>query len=448
MPYSTINYSDIRNTGRLDAEYFQRKFLTLQKKLEKGKFKKLHELCEFIRVGPPGSALLASQYITSGIKVCRPSNLDGWSCDNAEITYISKDYREAQCLRLFKKEDVLISRVGDVKFGIIEDKNGCAISSNLIALRTKRELLDPYFLLAFLHTKFGTQQISRGKKAVSLASVGIGDISNMLIPTAPVETQSKISKSVRSGLKKIQLAQTAYSHAEIMLLEEIGFSKNEKIQSSIITNLTRIQASRRADAEYFLSQKPDSQTTIKSMQIGEIAKVYRGTEPGRESYHEAGKLFLRVSNITKFCLLKKSQKYINKNLYEKLREKYQPQLGEILLVKDGKPGVAFVINKPIEGIISEGIVRLKINSSLSSDYISLCINSPFCQSQILPENDGSLMPHWKIEQIKKLKIPITSPNNIKKLTNAVKKSIVLFQEGENLLVQAVRQVELLINIIT
>ncbi len=467
MQNSIVNYSDIRTANRLDAEYFQPKFLKLQKNLEKRKYNRLHELCEFIRVGPSGSSLLASKYVASGIKVYRPVDLNGWNCDNSSAVTISEEYCRKKHLRLYRSGDILITRIGDIKFGIIEDSDNfpVTISPNLIALRVRNELLDPCFLLAFLNTKFGLPQIQRGKKITSLASVGIKQIANIQIPTLPLEEQLKISNVVKRGLRKIQLAKKLYSKAENIFLEGIGSPKTEKGPSSIVINHARLRLAQRSDAEYFLGRKYTIRKAIKNIQIGKISQIFRGIEPGSKAYQKRGKLFLRVSNISKYGLLEKSQKHISNDLYEKLQKKYQPRTGEILLVKDGKPGVALVLGKPVEGIISEGIVRLKIKchaefisaspkilkrvqndiKHIAPEYISLCINSSLCQSQIQAHKDGSLVPHWKIEQIKKLRIPVISPNERKGIVNNVKKSNRLFQDGRNDLIQATRQTQRMIS---
>ena len=447
MQNSIIDRSDISKASRLDAEYFQQKFLKLQKNLDKKKYKRLHELCEFVRVGPAGSALSASKYITSGITVFRPVDLNGWSCDNIKAVVISEEYCREKHLQLYRSGDILITRIGDIKFGIIQENNNSpvTISPNLIALRVRKELLDPYFLLAFLNTKFGLPQIQRGKKLASLSSVGIKQIGNILIPGLPLKEQKKIGDITRRGLGKMQLAKILYSKAENMLLEEIGSPIMEEGRSSIVINHARMRLAQRSDAEYFLSQKYTAHKAIKRVQIGEIAQIIRGIEPGSKAYQKSGKLFLRVSNISKYGLLEKSQKYISINLYEKLQKKYRPRIGEILLVKDGKPGVAFALGEPIDGIISDGIVRLKLNASLTPEYISLCINSPFCQSRISIDRDGSLVPHWKIDQIKKLQIPVVSPAERKNIINNVKKSNTLFREGKRGLNQVVQQTEKFIN---
>lgn len=446
MPSVIINHSEVHNANRLDSEYFQPKFLELQKKLIKGKFRPLRELCEFIRTGPAGSALPSSVYIASGIKVYRPSNLNGWTCDNANIITVSEDYCQQHNLHLYLAGDILITRIGDIKFGIIEEEKNRAvtISSNMVALRPKRELLDALFLLAFFHTKFGLGQIQRGTKIVSLASVGIGSIANMLIPTISIKEQRKIGNLVKSGLSKQRLAKKAYSRTEDILLQTTSFKKIKNIQSSVITSLSKVRLIRRSDAEYFISQKKTNKRSLNKIELGEIVKIFRGINPGRNAYQDKGKLFLRVGNISKYGLLEKSQKYIAKEIYKKLNKKYQPQNGEVLLVKDGKPGVAYTLHKSMEGIISEGIVRLKLNPSFRSEYISLCINSPICQQDIEVHIDGSLMPHWKVEQIKKLQIPIVPIGKQLALAKSIKKCTALFQEGNNTLQAAKEQVENLI----
>lgn len=464
MQNSILNHSDILSANRLDAEYFQPKFLEPFKKIQEGKYKKLHELCEFVRVGPAGSALPASVYTSSGIKIIRPSNLNGWNCNDEDPVFISGEYGKKNNLNIYQNGDILIGRIGDIKFGIVSEKGNApvTISPNIIAVRSGKELLDPYFLLAFFHTKFGLPQIRRGEKIAALSSLGIKQVANVLVPALPLKEQIKIGNAVKRGLKKIQLAKILYVQAEKILAQTIGLDKTEENRSSMVINHEKLRNARRADAEYFLAQKYTIREPIKTIQIDEIAEIFRGIEPGSKAYQKSGKLFLRVSNISKYGLLDKSQKYVNNGLYEKLQKKYQPRAGEILLVKDGKPGVAFALAEPIEGLISEGIVRLQIKchaefipigsgrdqndtKTISPEYISLCINSPICRSQIQSHTDGSLVPHWKIEQIKKLRIPVSSLKVRKTTASYIKKSAKFFRESKNDFDLATKQAEMLID---
>ena len=344
-------------------------------------------------------------------------------------------------IALYKPRDLLITRVGDIKFGIIEGGNTdrFAISPNMIALRTKEDLLDPYFLLAFLNTHYGFEQIKRVQRKVSLSSITKQDISNIQIPDISIKEQVKIGNLVRSGLAKKTEAKKIYDEADNLLLKRTCMYPNGIASSFLLamTNsssirLSKLREARRADAEYFIRNgRDDKRNKIKTVQLGEIAYVVRGIEVGRKAYQENGVLFLRSSNISKFGLLQKSQKYISEDLYKKFYRKYQPQMGDILLVKDGKPGVSFLTRKSIEAVVSEGIVRLRLKASQRAEYISLCLNSAFCRQQIRTHIDGSLVPHLKIDQLRGLLIPIVSENKQKEISILVKKSGIIFQEGDD-----------------
>lgn len=424
MPNTFINFSRIRDANRLDSEYFQFKFLKLQTKLEKRKYKKLHELCEFIQTGPAGSALQASSYVESGIKIYRPSNLNGWTCNNNKIVYIDKK----NCLKLYRSGDILVTRIGDVKFGIIEGVDSAVISPNLVAIRTKKYILDPFFLLAYLNTDFGFEQINRSIKTASLSSVGIDQIANILVPNISIKEQNNISDLVKNALSKKRKAISLYEKAENILLDAIKWQGVIKNDHADEINHSKLRDALRADAEYFINNKNDNHYKIRTLKLGDIATVFRGIEAGQKNYKNAGKLFLRTSNISKYGFLNKSQKYISEELYNKFKLKYQPQTGEILLVKDGKPGVALTIRDEVAGVIAEGIVRLKLNNNVDAEYAALCINSPFCRAQIERDSDGSLSPHWKVGQIEKLQIPIVANEIQNELIKFVRRSFSYFQD--------------------
>ena len=46
------------------------------------------------------------------------------------------------------------------------------------------------------------------------------------------------------------------------------------------------------------------------------------------------------------------------------------------------PGMAFVVKEPIEGIISGGVLRVKLKEDIEPEYLALVINSIIGQSQV------------------------------------------------------------------
>src|SRR5438876_33979 len=123
----TVSLSSIKSSNRLDAEFFSPRFLKIHNNSKNKNYTRLNDLCEFIRSGPAGSVLTASAYVSSGIKMHKPSNLNNWTCENGSIVYVSAKYCREKQLLLCHPGDILIARVGDIKFGIIQNNNSTIV---------------------------------------------------------------------------------------------------------------------------------------------------------------------------------------------------------------------------------------------------------------------------------------------------------------------------------
>ena len=97
-----------------------------------------------------------------------------------------------------------------------------------------------------------------------------------------------------------------------------------------------------------------------------------------------------------------------------------------------------------ESIISSGILRLKVKNKIEPEYITLVINSLVGQMQAERDAGGSVIAHWKPEQIKNILIPILSTETQQKIAELVRQSHIARQKSKKLLEEAKRKVEELI----
>ena len=148
-----------------------------------------------------------------------------------------------------------------------------------------------------------------------------------------------------------------------------------------------------------------------------------------------------MSSVSKHGLIDKDQKYLSDELYQELKKNFEPKVGEILLTKDASPGIAYVLNEPIQGIISSGIMRLRIKEDIEAEYVALCINSIIGQMQIERDSGGSIISHWKPDQIKELQLPILSKPSQQKISDLIRKSHESRKKAKELLEEAKRKVE-------
>jgi restriction endonuclease S subunit len=158
-------------------------------------------------------------------------------------------------------------------------------------------------------------------------------------------------------------------------------------------------------------------------ELGNLVKIKKNIEPGSEAYQESGVPFVRVSNISKFELSDNNQQFISEELYTELK-KYQPKSGDILLSKDATPGIAFHLNvEPRKMVVSGGILSLKIeNKQLLPEYLTLVLNSVIVQKQIDRDAGGSIINHWRPDQVKATLIPLLKDDKQKEIKALIEKS--------------------------
>lgn len=443
MIYSIIQKSQLEGANRIDAEYYQPEYFI---DFSKGNWQSIGEVLELCQYG-------ISQAMTEesiGFPIFRMNDInDAFLVDN-EVKFVNL---LPSLFTQYKLEngDVLFNRVNAENFvgrtGIFKLKKDYVFASYLIRIRPKKDSnVLPDYLNIFLNSSFGKRQIKKFmRRAVNQANVNAEELKQMKIAVLPKEFQKLIEKTSNKVWNHIELSKILYSQAEELLLEELGlndfkFSKD----LSYIVNFSDIQSADRMDAEYFQPKYEELTSKLKSQNakaLGELASIKKGFEPGSKAYQEEGKLFIRVSSLSKYGIDNIDQKYVNKELYEKLKKDFQPQIGEILLTKDATPGIAYVLKEPIEGIISGGILRLELIEKIEPEYLALCINSLIGQMQAERDAGGSIIEHWRPEQIKNLIIPILPQSTQQKIAELVRKSHETRKKSKELLEEAKRKVE-------
>jgi len=238
----------------------------------------------------------------------------------------------------------------------------------------------------------------------------------------------------------------SYQQAENLLLKELGLENfNAKDNLSTIINFSDILEVRRMDAEYFQPKYEKIISKIKSQnhkKLGDLVSMRKGIEVGAEEYQEEGRQFIRVSSMGKFGINDDDQKCLSDKLYEKLKEDYEPKKGEILFTKDATLGIAYVLKGKLEGIVSGGTLRLKLkDENIDNEYLALCLNSIIGQMQAERDAGGSIIKHWKSEQIKNIVIPILPKDTQQKIADLVKQSHEARKRAKELLEEAKKKVE-------
>lgn len=450
ITYSIIQKSQLEGAHRIDAEYFQPEYLEVEKKLLSINTKSIGEISESVVNFGAYSLCNYIVWQESGVPYLNVENIKEGYIDLENVKYIDEKVNEILWKSKVINGQIILPMAGTIGNAAVAYNLPLKVNSNQATAKiTLKKNISPFYVAAFLNSNFGKLQTKREIVSSVQANIFLWQIKNFRIPIIPEEKQREIRDIWLEGLKELENSRFLYAEAEDLLLEELGLSsfaeasENEKDLSWIV-NLSDVRNTKRVDAEYFQPKYEKLIAKLKTQNaklLGDLVSMKKGFEPGSEAYQEEGKLFIRVSSLSKFGVENKDQQYLNDNLYQQLKNDYQPQLGEILLTKDATPGVAYVIKEAIEGIISGGILRLKLKESIDSEYLALCINSLIGKMQAERDAGGSVIAHWKPEQIKNLLIPILSKSAQQKIADLVRKSHEARKKSKELLVEVKRKVE-------
>jgi len=84
---------------------------------------------------------------------------------------------------------------------------------------------------------------------------------------------------------------------------------------------------------------------------------------------------------------------------------------------------------------------LRLREAIETEYLALCVNSMIGQMQIERDAGGSVIVHWKPEQIKKLWVPILPKSTQREIADLVHQSHQARKKSKELLERAKREVE-------
>ena len=448
MQYSIVDYQSIVDAShslRFDAEFFRPDYLQVQRRLETiGS----HRLIDFqANIRHPKE--IKRNYVDNGVLLLRGQNVRPLSIDlTSNPVYISEEDAERLKENTIHYKDILIMRSGaNVGQCAIYLENNPAISmSDTLIIRSGK--LNPFFLAIFLNTKHGIALIERGKYGSAQPHIAPPFLYQIPIPNWE-NLQTEIEKIYLRSKDLTELSKTQYAEAQSLLLSELGLADwQPKHRLAFATNYESMQRAERIDADYFQPKYDDIVNAIREYPggwdvLGNLVSLKKCIEVGSKKYLEDGIPFVRVSNLSPFEITE--EKYISEELYAEIQE-HQPKQGEILFSKDATPGIAYhFCEQPKKMIPAGGILRLKnTTDKIRNEYLTLVLNSILTQEQINRDVGGSVILHWRPDQVAGTVIPILPQEKQTEIQEKVLDSFDLRKRAKDLLEHAKHAVEIAI----
>ena len=432
-------------TKRFDSEYFKNSYLkSIDDILDNNHFI-LNEKC-IVKGGkrlPKGTS-----FSEAGTHYLRAQNLKSIFADVESSPLIDQKTKHILRRYTLQNNDVVMTIVGSIgDVGILKSDIYCNLTENCVKITSGT--INPDYLLACLMTKHLQTQIEREAVGTNQGKLAIERIKRFILPLLSNEFQDSISDIIETSWNKLNEAKTLYSQAEDLLIEEIGINVD-----NIDTGALQVKSFKktfaktgRLDAEYYQGKYDELMAEISNVEtakLSDLVEIIKSCEPGSDAYCDKGIPFIRVQDFSKEGISEPRQfleingKYDKPNLYLKK--------DTVLFSKDGTVGIAYKIPKNMNAISSSALLHLDIkdNSLVLPNYLALVLNSELVQLQAERDAGGSIINHWRLEEIKEIVVPILPIETQAKISKLVQKSFEVRAQSKQLLEAAKYSVEIAI----
>jgi restriction endonuclease S subunit len=449
LEVSEVMLSELERTKRIDSEFYKKENLQIIAFIkEKG----CNNLVDLVSISDGNHMSISDKFSETGIPYYRGQDIHSFFIENAHPVYIDEKTFNQPALKRshLQKDDLLLSIVGTIgKVSLVYSKNKSTCSCKLAILRSKG-VFSSELLAIFLSSKYGQNQILKFIRGAVQMGLILEDMNQLFVPAFHNDFDKIIKDKIKLAYSKHEQSQTLYRQAEELLIETLKLKDFQPSQEGI--NIKSLKNSLfttgRLDAEYYQPKYEEIINTIKSQNhdtLGNLVNIKKSIEPGSDVYSDEGIPFLRVSDFNKMSFSEAEKKLSlsfckeNKSLIDNLK----PRKNTILFSKDGSVGTAFLVRKDENFITSGAILHLSVKDTncVNPDYLTLVLNSELVQKQAERDAGGSIILHWRKEEIENVVVPIVSKEIQEQIAALVSESFALRGESEKLLEEAKGMVE-------
>lgn len=433
---------------RIDSDFFQKSYISNVRIAKSKPHNYLKDLISDLKSFGAYSLCNYINFKEKGIPFIRCLNIKNGFIDFSNVLYIDEISNRLLRKSEIKPRMVLVTMSGTVGNATVALEHWhYPMNSNQDIAKIVTSNVNPFFLSTFLNTRFGLLQMYRLQAGAIQQHLFLSQIEKLIIPTFSAIFQDEIEKIIKQAHFKIEQSNNLYNQSELTILSELHLSNwHPKEKSTTIKKFSSsFRVSGRLDAEYYQPKYDELVEVIsntKHKPLGSIANFKKSIEPGSDAYQTEGIPFIRVSDISKFGL---SQPEIHLDRKEFNITDLKPKKDTILLTKDGSIGIALKVEEDLDAITSGALLHLTVkDKDVLPDYLVLVLNSILTLMQAERDAGGSIIQHWRLDEIKQVLIPILPMDIQKKLSIQIKQSFKLRQESTKLMVIAKREVEIAI----
>lgn len=225
--YSTKSFSESFGTsGRLDAEYYQKRYDDLFAMLDGVKHRKLQRLVSVTKSIEPGSGA----YIEDGVPFVRVSDISKYGIVEPKITLPVNIVPNIESLYP-KKDTVLLSKDGSIGIAYKVQEDGKFVTSSaLLHLSLITDEVLPDYLALVLNSKVVQMQAERDAGGSIIQHWKPSEIDEIVIPIIDIDKQRNLSRMVQESFNLQKESEELLTRAVYIMETAIEYGEAEALK--------------------------------------------------------------------------------------------------------------------------------------------------------------------------------------------------------------------------
>jgi type I restriction enzyme S subunit len=441
---SIVKLSEVEKDGRFDAEFYKPEYLKIYNNLNKLKLSILGNVA-FITDGQHGYFEVDEKSNIRQI-VGRDINDEYNYLDRTNASKLSPKTHNKNLRSNLEEEDLVLSTVGTIgKVGVtLKETLPANINQSVcrIKINNKKEI-NPYFLSAFLKSKYGQLQIDKYSAGQVQIGFYLHKVRELLIPLFDSKKQERIAEVTKNSMNNFLKSKSLYKEAEEILLKELGLENYKpKHELTFSSKLSEVIDAERIDADYFQPKYKEIEKRIEGYKGGfdlvinqfKQNKSLSKKSNGYYNYIEIGDINVSTGEIS---YNKLDIKDVPDNGKRKLKK------GDLLVskVRPYRGAVSFIDFEEDNLLGSGAFTILQEKTDYKKEVLMVFLRTEYIKDFLLRFNCGTSYPVIKDEDILNLKIPLLPSPIQNKISSKIQESFKLRKESKELLEKAKQMVE-------
>lgn len=439
-----IQLGNLERTARIDSEFYKKENLAIAALLKKTAF---HPVTDFFAISDGNHMSISEVFQTKGIPYYRGQDIYNTFIEEASPICIDEDtYLHPHMIRShLKSGDVLMSIVGAIvgNSAIVSSNNAATCSCKLSIIRSKNKGILPEFLLVFIKTKYGQNQIQKFKRGAAQTGFLLEDFDQILLPQFSILFQNQIKQIVDLAHDTMVSSDQVYKQAEQLILSKLKYRdpEIESIVSSEKSFQNSFGVSGRLDAEYYQSKYEVITNRLETVEtVSSLCTVYEN--PFNPEIDEKYK-YIELANVGRNGEVSDVEIVAGEDLPSRARRRVA--VGQVIISSlEGSLQSCALIEDEFDGALCSTGFYVLDSDVINSESLLVLFKSMPIQALLKQRCSGTILTAISKDELLSMPLPRIDADMQESIAKKVQECFSLRRKSKELLEYAKQAVEMAI----